>query len=156
MGALAAGAAVAYGLGKVAKIGWDEFNAGQKEAAQTAAVLESTGGIANVTAQHVEDLSRMMLRQTGIDDELLHSSQNVLLTFTHLRNEVGKGNDIFDQAAEGDDRSICGDGRGHERCRAAGREGAKRSRQRNEPPAESRRQLLSPPGEVDHSSERNG
>ena len=28
--ALGAGVGIAYGLGKVAKIGWDEFNQGQK------------------------------------------------------------------------------------------------------------------------------
>ena len=48
--ALGAGVGIAYGLGKVAKIGWDEFNQGQKVAAQTNAVLKSTGGVANVTA----------------------------------------------------------------------------------------------------------
>ena len=51
--ALGAGVGIAYGLGKVAKIGWDEFNQGQKVAAQTNAVLKSTGGVANVTAEHV-------------------------------------------------------------------------------------------------------
>ena len=100
VGAFAAGAAVAYGLGKVAKIGWDEFNQGQQVAAQTNAVLKSTGGVANVTAGDVEKLGEALMRKSGIDDEVIKSGQNMLLTFTDIRNEAGKGNDIFDQATK--------------------------------------------------------
>ena len=35
---------------------------------------------------------------SGVDDELIASAENVLLTFTNIRNVVGEGNDIFDQA----------------------------------------------------------
>jgi hypothetical protein len=98
--ALGAGAAVAYGLGKVAKIGWDEFNQGQAVAAQTNAVLKSTGGIANVSAKHVDDLGRAMMLKSGVDDEVIKSGANVLLTFTNIRNEAGKGNQVFDDATQ--------------------------------------------------------
>jgi hypothetical protein len=98
--ALGAGVAVAYGLGKVAKIGWDEFNQGQKVAAQTNAVLKSTGGVANVTAKQVEELGDQIMRKTGIDDEQIKAGQNMLLTFKNVRNEMGKGNDIFTQATK--------------------------------------------------------
>jgi hypothetical protein len=36
----------------------------------------------------------------GIDDEAIASAENMLLTFTNVRNEVGKGNDVFDQATK--------------------------------------------------------
>lgn len=96
--AKAAGLAVGVGLGITAKVGFDEFREGQKEVAQTNAVLKSTGGIAGITAQHVKDLASQQLKLTGIDDELITRGENMLLTFTNIRNEVGKGNDIFDQA----------------------------------------------------------
>src|SRR3990167_2188992 len=69
-----------------------------KVIAQTGAVLKSTGGAANVTAKHVSDLSGKLLKLSGVDDEAIQSGQNLLLTFTKIRNEVGKGNDIYDQA----------------------------------------------------------
>jgi hypothetical protein len=36
-------------------------------------------------------------KKSGIDDEVIASGANVLLTFTKVRNEAGKGNDIFNQ-----------------------------------------------------------
>jgi hypothetical protein len=33
-----------------------------------------------------------------VDDEAIQAGENMLLTFTNVRNEVGKGNDIFNQA----------------------------------------------------------
>lgn len=40
------------------------------------------------------------MRQSGTDDELIQSGANLLLTFTNIRNEVGKSNKIFDQATQ--------------------------------------------------------
>ena len=37
-------------------------------------------------------------RKTGVDGDQIQSGENMLLTFTNVRNEVGKGNDIFNQA----------------------------------------------------------
>ena len=53
-----------------------------------------------MSAKQVEQLADSMLKMTGIDDEAIKSGENMLLTFTNIRNEVGKGNDIFDQATE--------------------------------------------------------
>jgi hypothetical protein len=38
--------------------------------------------------------------KTGIDDEAIQSSMNLLLTFKAVRNEVGQGNDIFTRASQ--------------------------------------------------------
>ncbi len=97
VGGVAAGL---YAVGKAAKIGWDEFNSGQKEAAQTAAVIKSTGGVANVTAEHVQGMGTELMKLSGIDDELIVNGENLLLTFRGIRNEAGKGNDMFDQATK--------------------------------------------------------
>jgi len=90
LAAMAAGAVFAF----------KQFEDSEKIAAQTAAVIESTGGAANVTAQRVTDLAGALSKKAAIDDELIASGQNMLLTFTNIRNEVGKGNAIFDQATK--------------------------------------------------------
>jgi hypothetical protein len=69
----------------------------RKVGAQTAAVLKSTGGAANVTAKQISDLATAISNKTGIDDEAIQSGANLLLTFKNIRNESGKGNDIFNQ-----------------------------------------------------------
>ena len=87
-------------LTSIVRSGIDEFSEMQKVQAQTQAALKSTGGIAGVTARDVENLAGRLSSLSGIDDELIQSSQNLLLTFTNIRNEVGKGNAIFDRAAQ--------------------------------------------------------
>jgi hypothetical protein len=85
-------------LGNAMQGAWGEGTEAIKAGAQTAAVIKSTGGAAKVTAADVEKLSDAISRQTGRDDELISAGQNMLLTFTRVRNEQGKGNDIFNQA----------------------------------------------------------
>jgi hypothetical protein len=93
-----AGAAAFGGLVATVKVGIDEFMEAQKVMAQTNAVLKSTGGVAKVTSKDITTLSSSIMRMSGIDDEAVQAGQNLLLTFTKIRNETGKGNDIFDQA----------------------------------------------------------
>lgn len=97
LAALGIGAAGAVAV----KFGMDFVEAAedaQKVTRQTNAVLKSTGGVANVTANEVANLAEQLSLKAGIDDELIQSGENVLLTFTNIRNEVGRGNDIFNQA----------------------------------------------------------
>jgi len=98
MAALVGGAAALGGLVATLKIGVDEFMGAQKVLAQTGAVLKSTGGAANVTSKQITTMSESLMKLSGIDDEAIQSGQNLLLTFTKIRNETGKGNNIFDQA----------------------------------------------------------
>ena len=93
----ASGVALA-GLAIGAKVAWGEVSEGQQVMAQTEAVLKSTGGAAGVTAKDVEGLAGSLSRMTGVDDEAIQAGENLLLTFTKVRNEAGKGNDIFNQA----------------------------------------------------------
>jgi gas vesicle protein len=72
----------------------------EKVNAQTEAALKSTGGAANVTAGDIRGLADRMQELTAVDAEQVQSAQNVLLTFTKVRNEVGKGNNIFDQGTK--------------------------------------------------------
>lgn len=87
-------ASVAVGLKSVVTAARDQERANRL----TNAVLASTGGVAGVTADHVSDLASQLSLVSGVNDEVIQSGQNVLLTFTAVRNEVGKGNDVFDQA----------------------------------------------------------
>jgi len=61
-------------------------------------VIRSTGGAAKVSAAQVTSLAEALSNKTAIDDELVQSGANLLLTFKNIRNEAGKGSDIFNQA----------------------------------------------------------
>ncbi len=66
----------------------------------TTSVIKSTGGAAKITAKQVGDLAMAISNKTGVDDELIQSSANLLLTFKLVRNEAGKGAKIFDRATQ--------------------------------------------------------
>ncbi len=85
-------------LSKTIRVGIDEWKQQADVAAQTAQVLKTTGGVANVTAGHVDALAQSIMRKSGIDDEAVKTTENLLLGFTNIRNEAGKGNDVFDRA----------------------------------------------------------
>jgi murein DD-endopeptidase MepM/ murein hydrolase activator NlpD len=87
-------------VSKSARAMVDEFQEARKVSAQTGAVLKSTGGAANVSAKQIADLAGALSRKAGIDDEAIQSGENLLLTFTRVRNETGKGNDVFNQATK--------------------------------------------------------
>lgn len=66
--------------------------------AQTASTIKSTGGAARVTGKHVEGLAGRLENLTATEAESIQEGANVLLTFTNIRNGVGKTNKIFDQS----------------------------------------------------------
>lgn len=67
-------------------------------AKKTEAVIKSTGNTAGISVQGVQDLAASLESVSGIDEEQIIDSQNVLATFTKIRNA---GPDkIFDEAAE--------------------------------------------------------
>lgn len=75
----------------------DEAREAEKVMAQTAAVIKSTGGAAGVSAKDVDRLATRISLMAGIDDEAIVSAENLLLTFTNIKN--GKIDKIFDEAA---------------------------------------------------------
>lgn len=64
---------------------------------QTAAAIKSTGKAAGVTAGHVEELAGSLEAMTATEAESIQTGANFLLTFTNIRNGVGKSNQIFDR-----------------------------------------------------------
>lgn len=77
-----------------------EFSEAAKGIAQTEQVIKSTGGAANVTERDIDKLTGRLGELAVVDDDVVRSGANMLLTFTNIRNEVGKGNNIFDQATK--------------------------------------------------------
>jgi hypothetical protein len=103
LGKTALRVAGAAGLGALVytlHTGIQEYTDAAKVTAQTNAVIKSTGSVAHVSAKHVDDLAGSLLQKSGVDDEAIKSGENLLLTFTNIRNSAGKNNDIFDQATK--------------------------------------------------------
>lgn len=82
------------GLGFVMKKSMDEFIEGQVGIAQTNAVLKSTGGIAGVTAEAIDEMNKKLSTTTMFSDDAVRSGQNMLLTFTKI------GKDTFPEATQ--------------------------------------------------------
>lgn len=97
LGAVAAGVAVGGTFVAALRTGIEGLLEAEKVSAQTAAAIQSTGGAAKVTRKEIEGLAAALEAKTGFDGAAIQSGQNLLLTFTNLRNEAGRGNDIFNQ-----------------------------------------------------------
>jgi len=90
--------------GGVAALG-AAFIQGVKDAAsfevlakRTASVIKSTGNTAHISVKGVQGLAASLESLSGVDESLIINSENVLATFTKVRNESGRGRDIFNQA----------------------------------------------------------
>lgn len=77
-----------------AAIGVREMMEQQKATAATNAVLKSTGKIGQISAKHVEDLATKFQNMSGIEDDVIQSSENVLLRF----DGINKSN--FDKVSQ--------------------------------------------------------
>jgi hypothetical protein len=87
-----------FGLEHVVRSSVEAWGEQRRTLAQTAAVLKSTGGAANVTAGGLEHLSATMSRHTGIEADQISQAGNMMLSFRQVRDEAGKNNDIFTQS----------------------------------------------------------
>ena len=72
----------------------------QTLANKTEAVLKSTGNAAGTSVKGIQSLASNLENLSGVDEAVIINSQNVLATFTKVKNGIGKGNDIFDQGAK--------------------------------------------------------
>src|SRR6266496_2798026 len=73
---------------------------GNRVAAQTEAVIRSTGGAAKVTTEQVASLSDAIAAKTGKDHLAVEAGANMILTFTGIKNAAGANNDIFNQTVQ--------------------------------------------------------
>lgn len=99
----AVGAGAVRGLGAAAsaavKWGVDGVKAAASYNAllrQSAAVIKSTGNQAHLSVAGMKELAGSLENMSGVDEELILNSENVLATFTNIKN-VGKDR-IFDMA----------------------------------------------------------
>ena len=88
---------VARGALSLLSAGFNEATEAARGIRQTEAVLRSTGEAAGVSAEHVDELTGRLQDKVAVDDDVIRSGTNLLLTFTGIRNEAGKGNDVFDR-----------------------------------------------------------
>ena len=105
LGGFLAGGAIVAGAVQAGKSIVGVFSDAVSEAREAAQIgritenaIKATGGAAGVTADQVGDLAGRLSNLTAVDDELVQQGANLILTFKNIRNEAGKGNDIFNQA----------------------------------------------------------
>jgi hypothetical protein len=102
LGVAAAGAAVGgiAVLGAAMVNGVKDAAAYQTLAAKTAGVLKSTGNASHQSVKGIQARAAALESLSGVDEDLIINGQNVLATFTNIRDGVGKGNKIFDSATK--------------------------------------------------------
>lgn len=97
--ALAGGAAAGVGLLGAAMVqGVKDAVSYETLQKKTAAVIESTGNAAGISVKGVQELAGELESMSGVDEEEIINSQNVLATFKRISNN-GPG-DTFDEAAK--------------------------------------------------------
>jgi len=94
----AAGVIAAAGIGALLHNMFSEAKEGQQVAASTAQGIKTMGAAAWTSADAIGALSESISNKIGVDDELIQSSANLLLTFGNVKNEVGAMNNVFDRA----------------------------------------------------------
>jgi hypothetical protein len=105
LGKSAIGLGAAFGVGfagvsTLANVFRDSIAEAQeaiKVNAATAQIIKATGSAANVTAEQVADLSQSLSEQIAVDDELIQSSANLILTFKNVANQGTGLAAIFDR-----------------------------------------------------------
>jgi hypothetical protein len=101
LGAAALGVSAGmFGLEHVIERSVEAWGEQRRTIAQTEAVLHSTHGQANITAEGITRLSESISRQTGLEGDQIAKAENMMLTFRDVRNEAGKNNDVFSQSIE--------------------------------------------------------
>lgn len=75
-----------------------EARESEKVGKTTAQIIKATGGAAKVSAGQVGALAESLSEKAGVDDEVIQTGANLLLTFKNVRNEAGQGSAIFDRA----------------------------------------------------------
>jgi len=107
LGKLATGAAIAGGAVVAGRallgVAGDALAAAEAGAALTRTtdqLLQTTGNAASTSTAYLLDYADAMARNTGISDDVIQASQNMLLTFNRVSNEVDDGTGIFDRATK--------------------------------------------------------
>jgi hypothetical protein len=100
IGGILAGLGIAAGIGAAVKTGFGELMDASAGTAQLQSGIKSTGNAANVTVGGLNNLASSIQAYSGQTDDSIVSSEKLLLTFGNIKNGVGAGNDIFNQATK--------------------------------------------------------
>jgi hypothetical protein len=135
-----------FGLEHVVRSSVEAWGEQRRSLAQTASVLRSTGGAANVTAEGVERLSATQSRLTGIEADQISQAGNMMLSFRQVRDEAGKQQRHLHAVDQGRGGYVGVHDVGREehdaaRRGAAARQGAQRPGARHDPAAADRRHV---------------
>lgn len=90
--------AVLGGMALMAKQGVQGVMEDEAAVANLEATLKSTGNAVNTTAQGFFEFANRLQDTTGESAALITQGGAMLATFKNVRNEMGKGNQIFDRA----------------------------------------------------------
>lgn len=71
----------------------------ERVTAQLAAGIKSTGNVAGLSVEGLKAHASQLESISAVDENLIMQSQAVFQTFTNVRNVVGEGNDVFNQAS---------------------------------------------------------
>lgn len=91
----------AFAVGAVASFGVEAAKAADEAAKvsrATDAIVKATGQAAGVTSQQVADLAGSLSAMSGVDDELIQSGANILLTFKNVKRAGDGLDDVFGRA----------------------------------------------------------
>ena len=72
----------------------------ERAIAKAGAIIQSTGNVAGVSVGHFQAMANSLEKLGVADENVIMQSENVMATFTQVRNVVGAGNDVFDQATK--------------------------------------------------------
>jgi hypothetical protein len=105
---LAAGMRVSFGavagvMGGIAAISVfkgfiSEAEEAKKVSASTAQGIKTIGAGSWTSVKAIEALAKSTSKKIGVDDELIQTSANLLLTFKNIKNAAGANNDIFNRS----------------------------------------------------------
>ena len=97
---VAVGAIAAVGVGRMLGSAISEAGESRRIARITEQSIKTTGRAANISAGQIGSMSEELGVMSGVDDEVIQQGANLLLTFKRVRNEAGKGADIFNRATK--------------------------------------------------------
>lgn len=87
--------ALGAGLAATVRIGVNELREARVVSAQLDTALRNNGRNAGVTRDAIDKLATSLSYKAAVDDELIASAAAQTLAFRNVRNEAGRGNDIF-------------------------------------------------------------
>lgn len=94
----AAGAVGIYGVAAAAKASFEAMVNLDRETRLISNAIKVTGNNAHVSVKHLTDMAGSISTMSGSGKVAVLQTEKMLLAFTNIRNETGRGNKIFDRS----------------------------------------------------------